>query len=111
MVCHNHITDSDKLLTLLVFVALDVTWAYRCATRVTGTAGKLRLAYAATGVPFKPLRMLHKNVSSQPVRLSFMECDPFEVSCLKISKARLRRTAMLPGALLMQMVIMVKYAC
>jgi hypothetical protein len=31
-----HITDPDKLATLLVLVALAVTWAYRCATRVTG---------------------------------------------------------------------------
>lgn len=31
-----HITDPDKLATLLVVVALAVTWAYRCATRVMG---------------------------------------------------------------------------
>ncbi|WP_300588421.1 transposase, partial [Marivita sp.] len=33
-----HITDPDKLATLLVLVlvALAVTWAYRCATRVMG---------------------------------------------------------------------------
>lgn len=31
-----HITDADKLATLLVVVALAVTWAYRCATRIMG---------------------------------------------------------------------------
>lgn len=31
-----HITDPDKLATLLVVIALAVTWAYRCATRVMG---------------------------------------------------------------------------
>jgi hypothetical protein len=31
-----HITDPDKLATLLVVVALAVTWAYRCATRIMG---------------------------------------------------------------------------
>lgn len=31
-----HITEPDKLATLLVLVALAVTWAYRCATRVMG---------------------------------------------------------------------------
>ena len=31
-----HITDPDKLSNLLVLVALAVTWAYRCATRVMG---------------------------------------------------------------------------
>lgn len=31
-----HITDPDKLATLLVVVALAVTWAYRCATRAMG---------------------------------------------------------------------------
>ena len=31
-----HMTDPDKLATLLVLVALAVTWAYRCATRVMG---------------------------------------------------------------------------
>ncbi len=31
-----HITDPEKLATLLVLVALAVTWAYRCATRVMG---------------------------------------------------------------------------
>jgi len=31
-----HITDPDKLSTLLVLVALAVTWAYRCATCVIG---------------------------------------------------------------------------
>lgn len=32
-----HITDPEKLSTLLVLVALAITWAYRCATRVMGT--------------------------------------------------------------------------
>lgn len=32
-----HITDLGKLATLLVVVALAVTWAYRCATRTMGT--------------------------------------------------------------------------
>lgn len=31
-----HITDPDKLATLLVVAALALTWAYRCATRVMG---------------------------------------------------------------------------
>ena len=31
-----HITDTGKLATLLVVVALAVTWAYRCATRTMG---------------------------------------------------------------------------
>lgn len=31
-----HITDPDKLATLLVLVALAVTWAHRCATRLMG---------------------------------------------------------------------------
>jgi hypothetical protein len=31
-----HITDPGKLATLLVVIALAVTWAYRCATRVMG---------------------------------------------------------------------------
>lgn len=31
-----HITDPDKLATLLVVIALAVTWAYRSATRVMG---------------------------------------------------------------------------
>lgn len=31
-----HITDTGKLATLLVVVALAVTWAYRCATRTLG---------------------------------------------------------------------------
>lgn len=31
-----HITDPKKLATLLVVIALAVTWAYRCATRVMG---------------------------------------------------------------------------
>lgn len=31
-----HITDRDKLATLLVVVALAVTWAYRCATLAMG---------------------------------------------------------------------------
>lgn len=31
-----HITDPDKLSTMLVIVALAVTWAYRCATRIMG---------------------------------------------------------------------------
>ena len=48
---------------------------------------------------FKPLRMLRKKSSSHPARLSFMESDPFEVSCRTTSRARRRRTAMLPGAL------------
>jgi len=49
--------------------------------------------------PLKALKMLHKNASSHPARLSFMESDSFEVFCLTISGACLRRTAMLPGAL------------
>lgn len=32
-----HITDPGKLATLLVVVALAVTWVYRCATRTMGT--------------------------------------------------------------------------
>ncbi|PKM14180.1 MAG: transposase, partial [Gammaproteobacteria bacterium HGW-Gammaproteobacteria-2] len=31
-----HITDPDKLATLLVVIALAITWAYCCATRVMG---------------------------------------------------------------------------
>lgn len=31
-----HIADPNKLATLLVLVALAVTWAYRCSTRVMG---------------------------------------------------------------------------
>ena len=31
-----HITDPDKLATLLIIVALAVTWAYRCATKTMG---------------------------------------------------------------------------
>ncbi|WP_171181044.1 IS4 family transposase [Ruegeria sp. HKCCD8929] len=34
-----HITDPEKLGTLLVVIALAVTWAYRCATRVMGRKG------------------------------------------------------------------------
>ena len=33
-----HITDCEKLSTLLVVVTLALTWAYRCATRVRGRA-------------------------------------------------------------------------
>lgn len=40
-----HITDPDKLATLLVVVALAVTWAYRCATRIMGRTAILRKAH------------------------------------------------------------------
>lgn len=33
---NTHITDPDKLATLLVVIALAITWAYCCATRVMG---------------------------------------------------------------------------
>ena len=34
-----HITNPDKLATLLVIVALAMTWAYRCASRAMGRQG------------------------------------------------------------------------
>ena len=40
-----HITDPDKLDTLLVVVALAVTWAYRCATRAMGRTAISRKAH------------------------------------------------------------------
>jgi hypothetical protein len=40
-----HITDPDKLATLLVLIALAVTWAYRCATRVMGRKAISRKAH------------------------------------------------------------------
>lgn len=52
-----HITDPDKLATLLVVVALAVTWAYRCATRVMGnkairrkTHGRREKSWFRTGL-------------------------------------------------------------
>lgn len=40
-----HITDPGKLATLLVVVALAVTWAYRCATRAMGRKAIPRKAH------------------------------------------------------------------
>ena len=40
-----HITHPGKLATLLVVVALAVTWAYRCATRAMGRAAVPRKAH------------------------------------------------------------------
>ena len=40
-----HITDTGKLATLLVIVALAVTWAYRCATRAMGRKAIARKAH------------------------------------------------------------------
>jgi hypothetical protein len=40
-----HITDPDKLATLLVVVALAVTWAYRCGTRAMGRTAIPRKAH------------------------------------------------------------------
>ena len=34
-----HMTDHSKLRTLLVLVAIAMTWAYRCASRVMGVSG------------------------------------------------------------------------
>ena len=44
-----HITDPDKLATLLVVVALAVTWAYRCATRVMGRKAISRKRHGRRG--------------------------------------------------------------
>jgi hypothetical protein len=73
------------------------------ASGMRQTSGQSHLAHAVGGAPFKPLRMLHKNASSQPARLSFMESNPFVVSCHITSRARLRRTAMLPSTLSFQL--------
>ena len=40
-----HITDPDKLDTLLVFVALAVKWAYLCAKRTMGRMAIPRKAH------------------------------------------------------------------
>ena len=40
-----HITNPDKLATLLVIVALAMTWAYRCASRAMGRQGILKKAH------------------------------------------------------------------
>lgn len=40
-----HITDPDKLATLLVVVALAVTWAHRCASLAMGRKGIRRKAH------------------------------------------------------------------
>lgn len=40
-----HITDPEKLATLLVVIALAVTWAYRCATCVMGRKAIPRKAH------------------------------------------------------------------
>lgn len=52
-----HITDPEKLATLLVVVALAVTWAYRCATRAMGdkairrkTHGRREKSWFRTGL-------------------------------------------------------------
>ena len=52
-----HITDPGKLATLLVVVALAVTWAYRCATRTMGrrairrkTHGRREKSWFRTGL-------------------------------------------------------------
>lgn len=51
-----HITDPAKLGTLLVIIALAVTWAYRCATRIMGRKdirrkmhGRLEKSWFRTG--------------------------------------------------------------
>ncbi|MEP3332215.1 hypothetical protein [Sedimentitalea sp.] len=45
MVEDTHITDPEKLGTLLVVIALAVTWAYRCATRIMGRKNIRRKAH------------------------------------------------------------------
>jgi hypothetical protein len=40
-----HITEPDKLATLLLLVALAVTWAYLCATRVMGRGAIPRIGH------------------------------------------------------------------
>ena len=51
-----HITDPDKLATLLVVIALAVTWAYRCATRVMGRMAISRKRHGRREKSFVPNR-------------------------------------------------------
>ena len=68
-----HITDPDKLATLLVVVALAVTWAYRCATRVMGrkrsgespTAGARNHGSASASTPCETGSFTSPNRPSQ----------------------------------------------
>ncbi len=46
---NTHITDKDKLATLLVVTALAITWAYRCATRAMGKNAIRRKAMRSAG--------------------------------------------------------------
>lgn len=62
-----HITDPDKLATLLVVIALAVTWAYRCATRVMGkrdisrkTHGRREKSWFRTGLDALRNWILHQ---------------------------------------------------
>ena len=61
-----HITNPDKLATMLAVVALAVTWAYRCATRATGRTaiprkirGRHEKSWFRTGLDTLRNRIIH----------------------------------------------------
>lgn len=62
-----HIADPEKLATLLVVIALAVTWAYRCATRVMGRKaipgkghGRRKKSWFRTGLDALRNWLLHR---------------------------------------------------
>lgn len=66
-----HITNPAKLATLLVVIALAVTWAYRCATRIMGrkdiqrkTHGRKEKSWFRTGLDALRRWIMHKPESA-----------------------------------------------